>query len=108
MEVPYSEKRNSFVPEPARPWSEKPILFNVFDMSPGGKRAIISIQKGPEGEAGELHAGVPLRAESGEHGREVDRHFLAQRVELDRDRRRGVHAAIPSARAAPARAGRAT
>jgi len=60
MEVPYSEKRNSFVPEPARPWSEKPIPFNVFDMSPGGKRAIISIQKGPEGEAGELHVNFLL------------------------------------------------
>ena len=60
MEVPYSEKRNSFVPEPARPWSEEPIPFNVFDMSPAGKRAIISIRKGPEGEAGELHVNFLL------------------------------------------------
>jgi len=60
MEVPYSEKRNSFVPQPARPWSETPIPFNLFDMSPGGRRAIISIPAGPQGEGGELHVNFLL------------------------------------------------
>jgi serine/threonine protein kinase len=60
MEVPYSEKRNSFIPEPARPWSETPILFSLFDMSPGGRRAIISIPAGPLGGGGDLHVNFLL------------------------------------------------
>jgi hypothetical protein len=60
MEVPYSERRNSFVAEPARPWSETPIPFNLFDMSPGGRRAIISIPANPEDEGGDLHVNFLL------------------------------------------------
>ena len=60
MEVPYSERRNSFVAEPARPWSETPIPFNLFDMSPGGRRAVISIPASAQSEAGDLHVNFLL------------------------------------------------
>jgi hypothetical protein len=53
VEVAYSEKANLFVPKPARAWSETPIPFNLFDMSPAGKRALIATPAAAE--PGNLH-----------------------------------------------------
>ena len=55
MEVPYSEEGNSFVPEAPRAWSEVPIPYASFNLSPDGARAIILVPADPGTPRRDLH-----------------------------------------------------
>jgi len=60
MEVTHSLDGNVFVPDPPRRWSEVPIPFALFNLSPDADRAIVATHVSSAARKGSLHVNVLL------------------------------------------------